>query len=69
MIEDHVIAAQEALRFNSQLNDWERDFLVSMVHTDRPSPKQLTVLETLVAKARWRPPRPSKRRATGRARQ
>ena len=27
MIEDHVIAAQEALRFNSQLNDWERDFL------------------------------------------
>ena len=66
MIEDHVAAAREALRSNG-LNDWELDFLRSMVHIRWPSEKQLNTLEALVAKAaNWRPPRPSSRRRASR---
>ncbi len=58
--EAHVRLAREAMRSrNGLLNNWEMNFLQSMIHIKWPSPKQLTTLEVLVAKARM--PKPSKR--------
>lgn len=63
MIEDHVTAAREALRSSAgRLNHWEVDFCSSMLHVRWPSPKQLSVLETLVWKAHAKKPRRARRR-------
>jgi len=61
--EPHVELAKDALRSrNRLLTDWEINFLALMVHMRFPSPRQLETLDLLVAKAKWKPRLPQRRR-------
>jgi hypothetical protein len=64
---DHVVAARNALRStNGLLTAWELNFLSSMLWARFPSPKQLSTLDLLVAKAKMRKPRGRRRGRAGR---
>lgn len=61
----HVGQAKLALsQSNGKLNDWEVNFLSSMLHIRWPSAKQLTVLETLL----WKSQAPKPKRGAFRGR-
>lgn len=65
--ETHVEQARQALlKADGKLNAWEVDFCNSMLHITWPSTKQLSVLETLVAKAKSPAKRGKRPQARGR---
>ncbi len=63
---DHI-ALVRTIRHRDRLNDWEKRFLISIVHFDSVSQRQMAVIKTIVAKALIKGNPASRRRRDGRA--